>query len=81
MTGRRESLAIGIAGISIILMLKNFGNVLGNPTDAVLMSLFLVCLGGGLSSLFFSALLHGAADVVRLLKRSNNLPYSGDILL
>lgn len=67
--------------ISILLFLKNFGNVLGDPTDALFTTLFVVGLGGGLSSLFVSALLHGAADVVRLLKRTNNLSYSGEISL
>jgi len=47
----------------------------------VLMSPGLIAIVGGASSLFFSALLHGAADVIRLLKRANNLPYSGDIAL
>jgi len=38
-------------------------------------------LGMGGSALFFGALLAGATDVIRLLKRSNNLPYSGEIAL
>src|SRR5258708_7292378 len=51
------------------------------PSLFALMSPGLIAIVGGASSLFFSALLHGAADVIRLLKRANNLPYSGEIAL
>lgn len=35
----------------------------------------------GSANLFFAALLDGAADVIRLLKRSNDLPYGGELRL
>lgn len=47
--------------------------------DEAAMVLFVITFAGALSSFFFAALLRGAGDVVRLLKRSNGLPYGGEL--
>jgi drug/metabolite transporter (DMT)-like permease len=72
---------IGLGVLALLLVFKTVTNPLADEVGASLFTLIMIMFIGGASSLFFSALLHGAADVVRLLKRSSNLPYSGEIQL
>jgi hypothetical protein len=72
---------VSLGVVAILFFLKAAVNPLTDTAGASVLTLVLLMFGGGASCFFFSALLHGAADVVRLLKRTNNLPYSGEIAL
>ena len=70
-------LGIGV-GLAVLGML---GASVADISSEYVLGIGISALVAGASSLFFAALLHGAADIVRLLKRGLNLPYSGEIEL
>lgn len=65
---------VGIAGVALLVWL---GSDSGESASATAAFVMLVGIAGALSCFFSRTLLRGGADVIRLLKKQNGVPFGG----
>ena len=66
-----------LAWLNLLLVIVGFGAIVAQESFGVM--LVILAIASAMWCFFFTALLRGAADVVRLLKKSNGLRYEGNL--